>query len=285
MKIKSRWIPGSFATGLLSLTIVSGIQGASIAAQWNFNDPATVGGSVSNVGGFLGSFVGVAGRTGPNGGVSGTAGDYAFDPRAADNSSGNGAMTSHTAGFLSALNAAMATQAMSISYWQNLDASPISTAFWGTSPTAAGIGGNRGLNAHSPWNDGNVYFDTAGCCDPPNRIAGPLGAVIGEWQLITMVYNNGNRQVYRNNTLVASGAGGMALTGNISAFIVGNDLDMLSLGMDARLDNFTIWNGALTTADIADLAIRPVPEPATWVLGALGLFAVSSRRSRRLSSR
>jgi MYXO-CTERM domain-containing protein len=251
-----------------------------MAAQWNFNDVATAGGSVSNVGGFTGSFVGPAGRTVSGGGVSGFAGDYAFDPRAAANT-GDGAMTSNTPAFLTALNTVTGGQAMSITYWEFLDSTPNSTAFWGNSPSAAGVGGTRGLNAHSPWGDGNVYFDTAGCCDGTNRISGAMGATIGDWQLVTLIYNAGTRSVYRNTTLVASGSGGLPLATDLDAFIVGNDNLISNLGMDARLDNFTIWSGALTTQEIAALAVRPVPEPSAWMLGMLGLLAAGRRRPRR----
>jgi MYXO-CTERM domain-containing protein len=182
---------------------------------------------------------------------------------------------------LAALNAVTGSQAMSITYWEFLDSTPSSTAFWGTSPSAVGVGGQRGLNAHSPWSDGNVYFDTAGCCDGTNRIAGPLGATLGDWQLITLVYNAGTRIAYRNTTQVATGSGGIPLASDINAFIVGNDNLMATLGMDAKLDNFTIWSGALTTQEIAALAVRPVPEPSAWMLGLLGALAAGFRRSRR----
>jgi hypothetical protein len=257
------------------------VKGASVTAQWNFDDAGTGGGSVANAGGFTGTFTGVAGRTTGGGGVSGTAADYALDLRLLGNSSA-GAMTSDTPAFLSALNAATSSQAMSISFWQFLDSTPSSTAFWGTSPSAVGVGGQRGLNAHAPWGDGNVYFDTAGCCDGTNRISGPLGAAIGEWQHLTFVYNNGVREAWLNSTLVASGGGGLPLAGDFNAFVIGNDNTLTNLGMDARLDNFTIWTGALTPAEIATLSIRPtVPEPASWILGMLGALAVGCRRSRR----
>jgi hypothetical protein len=280
MKRNAARIPCYLAAVLLPVAGASSVRGATITAQWNFDDPGTVGGSVSNVGGFTGTFVGPAGRTASGGGVSATAGDYAFDPRLTANT-GNGAMTSNTAPFLAALNAVTGSQAMSITYWEFLDSTPSSTAFWGTSPTAVGVGGQRGLNAHSPWSDGNVYFDTAGCCDGTNRIAGPLGATLGDWQLITLVYNAGTRTAYRNTTQVATGGGGIPLASDINAFIVGNDNLMATLGMDAKLDNFTIWSGALTTQEIAALAVRPVPEPSAWMLGMLGAFAAGFRRSRR----
>jgi hypothetical protein len=280
MKKNAARILGYVASVLLPVAGVSAVRGATVTAQWNFDDAAAVGGSVSNVGGFSGTFTGVAGRTASGGGVSGTAGDYAFDPRAQANNA-NGAMTSNTPAFLSALNTVTGSQALSITFWEFLDSTPSATAFWGNSPSIAGAGGQRGLNAHTPWSDGNLYFDTSGCCDGTNRISGALGATLGDWQFITLVYNAGTRQAYRNNTLVASGSGGLALVSDINAFIVGNDNTLTNLGMDAKLDNFTIWSGALTTPEIAALAVRPVPEPSAWMLAMLGAFAISRRRVRR----
>lgn len=98
---------------------------------------------------------------------------------------------------------------------------------------------------------------------------------------MTFVYNNGTREVYRNTTLVASGGGGTALATDFNAFVIGNDNTLTNLGMDAKLDNFTVWTGALTTQEIAVLAVRPVPEPSAWMLGMLGAFALGRRRARR----
>lgn len=263
----------------LALAAASALEGATVTSQWNFDDPANAGSSVANVGGFLGTFVGVADRTASGAGVSGTAGDYSLDIRALGNGA-NGGMTSHTAAFLSALNAATGSQSMSITYWEFVDSTPASTAFWGNSPSAVGGGGTRGLNAHSPWSDGNLYFDTAGCCDASTRISGPMGATLGEWQHVSLIYNNGTREAYRNSTLVASGAGGVPLATDFDAFYIGNDSGLTGLGMDARLDNFTVWNGALTLQEVAALSVRPVPEPTAGLLVLLVTAASVWRRSR-----
>ncbi len=46
---------------------------------------------------------------------------------------------------------------------------------------------------------------------------------------------------------------------------------------DATIDNFTIWNKALTSTEVAALI---VPEPATASLSLLGLAAMMIRRRR-----
>ena len=278
-------LPRRFLIGalvLFSFACVSPLNAANIFAQWNFDDPANVGSSSSNVGGFPGTFAGVAGRTAAGGGVSSTLGDYALDVRALGNTA-NGAMLVNSNPFLTGLNATTGGQAISLSYWQFLDSTPNSTAFWGNSPSiVVAPGTGRGLNAHSPWGDGNLYFDTAGCCDPSNRIFNFLGATLGQWQHISLVYNNGTREAYLNDTLIASGTGGVPLPTDFDGFFVGNDFRVSTLGMDAKLDNFTIWNGALTPQEISALSVRPtVPEPALGIGVAVGAVIVSLRRARR----
>jgi Concanavalin A-like lectin/glucanases superfamily len=262
------------ALGCSLLFGLSTLDGATIAAQWNFNDPGNATTSVSSIGGVVGTFNGVATRTPGGGGVSGVAADYALDVGGT-----NGAMTANDPATIAALNAITAGQAISISYWQFLDSAPNSTAFWGTSTSAPG---NRGLNAHSPWGDGNVYFDTSGCCDnPATRISGALGATIGVWQHMSFTYDAGIKTIYRDNTVIASNAvAANPLLTDFTAFIIGNDMAMTALGMDAKLDNFTVWIGALTPAEVAALSIRPVPEPTVALLGALGLVGVCIRRRR-----
>ncbi|HWB04988.1 MAG TPA: LamG-like jellyroll fold domain-containing protein [Verrucomicrobiales bacterium] len=249
-------------------------HGATINTQWNFDDAGNATGSVANVGGYLGTFIGLT-RSASGQGVSDIAGDYSLMMP------GVGAgtmMDATTPAFLSALNTLTGTQSMSITYWQNLNAISNSTAFWGQSVSASG---GRGLNAHSPWSDGNIYYDTAGCCTAGvHRLSGPLGAAIGQWELITFVYDNGNKSIYRGTTLINSGAGFLPLTTDHTSFYVGNESFTQQLNPNARFDNFTLWNGALTPAEIAVLAVKPVPEPSVTVTLAGVLLAFCGRRRR-----
>ena len=257
--------------GFCSLALLASpsAHAASVLAQWNFNDAGNGATAVDTVGGYVGTFESTAGRSADGGGVSGGAGDYAYVPGSA-----TGRLNSSTAGFLSALNAAAGGQQVSITYWQNLSGTPNSTAFWANSPGATG--GNRGMSAHSPWSNGISYFDTSGCCDPGNRINGTLGATGGTWEMMSFVYDNGTKSIYRGTTLVASGVGALPLNTNFDAFYMGNAANGTE-GMSARLDNFTIWNGALTPAEIGAL----VPEPATGLLGLAAAFGLGLRRRRQ----
>ena len=244
------------------------VHAASVAAQWNFNDIGNGGTTVANVGGYVGTFEGSAGRSADAGGVGAVIGDYAYIP-----GSNTGRLSAGSAGFLTDINAVAGGQQMSISYWQNLSGTPSSTAFWANSPGATGT--NRGMSAHTPWSDGNTYFDTSGCCDPQQRVSGPLGATVGTWELMTFVYDNGNKSVYRNTTLITSGTGATPLLANFDAFYVGNAANGTE-GMSASIDNFTIWNGALTLAEIGAI----VPEPTTGLLGLVAGLSLGLRRRR-----
>ena len=250
--------------------------GADIRAQWNFDDAANPNSSVANVGGFIGTFIGSTVTRSSNGlGVSGTPGDYSLSlggPGVA------GAMMDATTGeFLGALNALTGSQSLSITYWQNLNAITASTSLWAQSSSVV-----RGLNAHSPWSDGNVYWDTAGCCaNGTQRLSGPLGATIGEWELITLLYDNGSKSIYRGSTLLTSGSGALPLTTDLTAFYVGNGGPMGNSTPNARYDNFTLWSGALTPSEISSLAQRPVPEPSTALLLAAGSVLAARRQRHR----
>src|SRR5262245_24700077 len=108
----------------------------------------------------------------------------------------------------------------------------------------------RGLDAHSPWDDGIISFGTAGCYTPGvHRLSGAIGATIGQWELITYTYDNGVKNIYRGTTLINSGAGFLPLTNDHTNFFVGNESTAQVLNPTGRFDKFTLWNGALTPAE------------------------------------
>jgi len=244
------------------------VDAASVLAQWNFNDVGSGTNAVDSVGGYVGLFESTGGRSADGAGVSGNAGDYAYAP-----GSNTGRLNSSSAGFLSALNTAAGSQQLSITYWQKLSSTPNSTAFWANSPGASGS--NRGMSAHSPWSNGISYFDTSGCCEPETRINNTLGATLDVWEMMSFVYDNGNKAIYLGSTLIASGSGATPLFTNFDAFYIGNSANGTE-GMAALLDNFTVWNGALTSEEIRNL----VPEPTTGLLGLAAGMALGWRRRR-----
>ncbi len=248
-------------------------RAATMIAKWDFNDSGNATTSIDGVGGYTGTFSGTGSRTASGQGRTGTTGDFAF--RAV---SANGAMTSNTAPFLSALNTTMGSQTLSITYWQYLTSLSNSTTFFATSPSTTT--NNKGLSAHSPYSDGKAYFDTSGGATVDTRFSTPLGATTNTWQLITWIYDNGAKSIYRNGTLVGSYAGpSLPLKTDITQFYVGN-ANLLNQGFSGLMDDFTIWQGALTLSEINTLLI---PEASTTTMIALLAIGASMRRKRNRS--
>jgi hypothetical protein len=248
-------------------------QAATMIAKWDFNDSSNATTSVAAVGGYTGTFSNTGARTASGLGRTGTAGDFAFTAGGA-----TGAMNSSTAPFLSALNTTMGSQTLSITYWQYMTALTTNTSFFAYSPSVSTVGAvNRGLSAHSPYSDGKAYFDTSGGTGADTRLFVPLGATNNTWQLITMIYDNGAKSIYRNGTLVGSYTGvSLPLKTDINAFYVGNSHNS-GEGFSGRIDDFTIWQGALTLSEINTLLI---PESSTTAMIALLAIGAAVRRKR-----
>jgi hypothetical protein len=250
-------------------------QAATMIAKWDFNDSGNATTSVAGVGGYTGTFSSTGGRTASGQGRTGTTGDFAFAPGSA-----SGAMIANSSPFLSAFNTTMVSQTISITYWQNLTTVSYNptdpTSFYAVSPTVATS--SRGLNAHSPYTNGQAYFDTSGLGTAETRINGFLGATNNTWQLITMIYDNGTKYIYRDSTLIASSAVGisLALKSDITAFHVGNS-NTGNQAFKGLIDDFTIWQGALTLSEINNLVI---PESSTTAMIALLALAASIQRKR-----
>jgi hypothetical protein len=249
-----------------------------MVAKWDFNDSGNATTSVDAVAGYTGTFSGTGGRTASGQGRTGTTGDFAFAPGSA-----SGAMIANSSGFLSALNPTMLDQKLSITYWQYLTtvsyAPPNPTSFFAVSTTAST---NRGLSAHSPYLNGDAFFDTSGQTPGNSRINGPLGATNNTWQLITMIYDSGSRSIYRNGTHIVSsvvGSPGLALKNDITAFYVGN-ANTGTEGFKGYMDDFTIWKGALTLSEINNIVI---PESSTTAMIAILALGASIHRKRRRS--
>jgi len=86
------------------------------------------------------------------GGYTGQAGDYAID-------FGMGTGPVHVTDG-SFLNTATAANEMSFALWIKKYDNSASSAFWAFSPSSSGT--QRGWQAHIPWSNEQIYFDTAG---------------------------------------------------------------------------------------------------------------------------
>jgi len=117
------------------------------------------------------------------------------------------------------LNLAAAGDVMSVSFWvkriSTNDVSAGSSALWAVSPLSNN--GSRGYQAHVPWNDKNLYFDTAGCCDGKlQRMSGTITNFAGyqavgndgfwtNWHNVVLVKNITNKFIYIDGALFLKG--------------------------------------------------------------------------------
>jgi hypothetical protein len=257
----------------LALFVNPSARAATMVAKWDFNVPVVFA-TADTVAGYVGRFQLSGAQTIAGGGVTGQPGDRAYTQISFGGSLSLARIDASDAGFLSALNTAAAGQQLSVTFWQNLNSAPNATAFWAESPSATGL---NGMSARTSSPDGMGFFDTSGCCESPgNRLSGALGASIGTWELMSFVYDNGTKSIYRGTTLIASSTGALPLKTDFTGFYIGNSNNW-SGGMLGRIDDFTIWKGALTPAEIGALV---VPEPATGLLGLVAALSLGLRRRR-----
>jgi len=138
----------------------------------------------------------------------------------------------------------------------------------------------RVASCHAPWSDGNVYWDTSG--DPgatfnPDRISklATAGEYEGEWRHWAFVknVNTGVQSIYLNGVLWHSAtAMTKVIPGNMVAGFSIGDRPLHDAPYAGLIDDFRLYNRALTLSEIKKLAARPkayAPNPANGVTGVL----------------
>lgn len=186
------------------------------------------------------------------GGHSGLAGDYALD---LGTFAGTGALARIPAG--SHLDLAKTLNAMAVSFWQFNTGNGIggfhsTSAFWIDSPTAAADG--RGFQAHTPWSNQLLYFDQSGCCGTTQRLTVDGVIQANTWQHVVLQRDSlGNMEIWVDGTMVASAAGVEELEAFSGIVTIGANGAGLN-NFTGRLDEFAIYAGTLSGAEIGELA-------------------------------
>jgi len=130
----------------------SGCEGLGLLAFWNFDDPSNPDEAVDLAAGIVAEVD--ATYTGSGEGRTGEAGDYAL-------SHVDGG-TAHVPN-ASFLDLAGAVDLMTVSLWQKNTGTRNASSFW-----MLAQGYDRAFQAHIPWSDNVIYFDTAGGCCAAN---------------------------------------------------------------------------------------------------------------------
>jgi hypothetical protein len=253
----------SQATNTVSLGYLdAGGQPATL--EWTFVTSEYAGSVKDSLHSYTGLLMGATKLTGDKGGHTGQAGDRAVDFGA----SGTG--TSVSINDASWLNAITANDEMSFSVWVKRYNFTDSSVFWAVSPSSSGTA--RGWQAHIPWSNGNIYFDTAGCCDTgTQRLNGPITDFAGytavgndswwtnQWHHFVFSKKADQKNIYIDGTLFLNGSNTSPLPTDFTALYLGWDYSTAANSMHGLIDDFAVYATALTEADIAKLAAGTAP--------------------------
>ena len=240
-------------TGTTGLGFDASDASAGLLAFWDFNDTSEPTTARDRSGrGRDGRLSGV--RLGPDaGGRTGQAGDRALE------CSGTGAMTVADAA-RGMFDSAIAHDAITLSLWvYGAAAQPAQdSVFWAGSQ--ADGGGTRSLNAHLPWSDSVVYWDT-GCCDPGlHRISVAVPDSTrwkGRWNHYVFQKQGDTKRIFLNGARIAEGTNTENLAA-IRSFFLGSSAGSKGT-YHGRIDDVAIWDEALEPSQIQALAAGASP--------------------------
>ena len=225
-----------------------------ILAFWDFNDDSDPTKASDLIKGFEGNLLGSTVYTADGTGRSGNAGDKAIDMGFATQG-GTGVVVE----LGEVINIASQQNQFAVSFWQKLNGVVNSTSFRGISPSSPNA--QRGLSGHATWGDGNIYFDTAGCCDAVSqRINGPGSdiTVLDSWKHIVFQKNGDAKEVWVDGTLILSGNNTAPLPSDFNRLFIGTDNQGNNIA--GQLDDFAFFADALNAEEIAALAAGDDPR-------------------------
>ncbi len=235
----------------LTLEIAPPPPASGLLAYWDFN--AGSGGIASDlVNGVTGNLLDGAAYTAGAGGRSSQAGDFGLD-FGPDNS---GQRVEVASGDF--LNQAADGDAITFSFWQKLHAVADSSSFWAVSPSSSG--GERGAQAHTPWSNGDIFFDTAGCCDTAiQRLSGNPGIDFLEWHHFAFVKDGAAKQIWIDGALFLEGSNTGPLPQDFTRLVLGSEPTGAN-SLQGVLDDFAVFSVALDADSIALLAAGTRPD-------------------------
>ncbi len=232
-------------------------QAADLIAFWDFERVEADGTSIkAATGNFTGTMEGgpvltAAGEGRPKGGGKGFSVGV----------NNPGKLILEATGDANPMNLAAVNDQVSVVVWQKNDSNVNSSSFWAVSESA---GGGRGFQFHIPWSNGNIYFDTTGCCSAPSQRLdkGVVGVFPDHdwltWHHYAFIKNGESKQIWVDGLLLAEQTEGVGpLTADYTKINIGSDGG--GAYPNAVIDDFAIFKGALTEAEIKKFAAGNSP--------------------------
>lgn len=253
----SLFASGSTHTATLAYTE----GGTTVSHDWQFT-VMTYRATTDTVKGYVGLVIGPGGWTPDKGGHTGQTGDYAIDSTA-----GGGTWVDILN--YSFLNAAAPKDQLSMALWVKKYDIAAGSAFWARVSQVASGTDLRGYQAHIPWSDDNIYFDTAGCCDTSlQRISANINTFSGytgsdnwwtNWHHFAFTKNGATKNIYIDGKLFLTGSSSESLQPSF------NGLALLTDGLPGGdyihglIDDYAVFSTELSATDAANLASGTSP--------------------------
>lgn len=160
-------------------------------------------------------------------------------------------------GTLTDVITATGKQAATIEFWQRIDAKVQQSSFILT-PDAIG---NR-INAHVPWDDGQVIWDWGNIGGGGRLTYTPPVSLVGQWTHFAFVVDEAsadglNMKIYRNGVLEASKSGMSRLTTRAAN---------LTLAPGGRMADFRVWNVQRSGSQIRGSMFAPVAPDSVGLI-------------------
>jgi hypothetical protein len=174
--------------------------------------------------------------------------------------------------FLDAVNKATANDELSVSVWVKKYDIANGSGFWFSSPSQT-----RVFQAHMPWSDDNIYFDTDGCCGATSqRINASIDtfpaygsattdathdtAFWNVWHNFVFTKKADQKNIYIDGVLFLNGSNDGTLSTDINQLAIGSDNSITGGQFHAVIDDFAVYAKALPIADAVALTSGTKPS-------------------------
>ena len=251
------WLMTQAAIGFDDET--SGNSLLNLLGYWNFDYSPNSSTAIDNSGRNNNATVIGASVTPLGGGRSGTVGDRAMDFRPAN----TGKTLQVNSAASGAFDSAVAANKLTVAFWSYGDATvlPNQNVAFHFSELADGSGARTAL-VHLPWSDGNIYFDTGGCCGPTEtRIYKhePVAAnYLGRWNHYVFLKDGSRKEIWQNGVIWHSGTNTSPLT-QLRGMWIGS-ANGGGINYPGLIDDFAVWGAALGADEITALAAGVPPN-------------------------
>lgn len=271
-----KFTPSALLSGAATHTVTVGFVdpgGQPATTEWSFTTMPYSGVTKDKVKSYAALVLGNAAFTADAKGITGKAGDYGIDL-----TTKGGPVQVVDASFYTALNAATAKDELSLSMWIKKYDIANSSAFWMSSPSQS-----RVFQAHTPWGDSVVYFDTAGCCDTTTqRISANIDTFSGytgdiswwtnNWHQFVFTKKADVKNIYIDGVLFLPGSSSGTLSTDINLFNIGADNTTTGNLMHGIIDDVAIYGKELSQANVTALKGGTLPSALPATAGLLAYW-------------